>query len=293
MVRDVKVESRRDAIALLTDITYKNEAAWYGEAERSLKMSMYLPKHKERCKAPMPTIVWLCGGATQVVDKDVWMPQLIRFAQEGFVVASVEYRTMNDKALPAPLIDVKAAIRYLRAHHAQYCIDPRNVFVMGESAGGMLASLVGTTGDDPRFERGDYLDQSSAVNAVVDFYGLTDLSRAYEERKPDLIRGVECLQRVDGSTIEERMEALKTFSAVRHVTPDTPPFMILHGTADKTVDISQSEILYEALTACHVPCEYVRLEGCDHGVDNFYQEEVQDWIMSFLRCYCKPSSYGN
>ena len=286
MRKNVSIGIQRDAIALLTDVTYKNEKAWYGEAERSLKLSMYLPKHKERCLKPMPLLVWLCGGAIQVVDKDVWMPQLIRFAQEGFVVASVAYRTMNDVPLPCPLIDVKAAIRYLRAHHEQYCIDPHHVFVMGESAGGMLASLVGTTGDDPRFEAGDYLDQSSAISAVVDFYGTVDLSKAYEDRRHNLIRGVECLQKVSGSTVEERVEALKTCSAINYVTPETPPFMILHGTSDELVDISQSDAMYERLTANQVPCEYYRFEGCRHGVDNFYQDEVIGWILSFLRRYC-------
>lgn len=287
MRKDVCVGIRRDAIALLSDITYKNEKAWYGEAERPLKMSMYVPKHKERCPKPMPLLVWLCGGALQVVDKDVWMPQLLRFAQEGFVVASVEYRTVNDAPLPYPLMDVKAAIRYLRAHHEQYCIDPRNVFVMGESAGGMLASLVGTTGGDRRFDTGDCLEQSSSVQAVVDFYGLVDLAQAYQDRKHDLIRGVECLQKVAGDTVEEREKALKAFSAINHVTPDTPPFMILHGTSDKLVNISQSDAMYEKLKANHVPCEYYRFEGCEHGVDNFYQEEVIDWILHFLKSHCQ------
>lgn len=287
MKKTVQIGIHRDTIALLTDVTYKNEKAWYGETERPLKLSMYLPKHKERCMKPMPLIIWLCGGAVQVVDKDIWMPQLLRFAEAGFIVASVEYRTVNDAPLPYPLIDVKAAIRYLRAHHQQYCIDPQNVFIMGESAGGMLASLVGTTSLFPQFDVGDYLDQSSAVSAVVNFYGIVDLEKAYESRKHDLIHGVECLQKVSGNTIEERKQALRVFSAIQYVTSDTPPFMLLHGTSDGLVDISQSEAMYEKLISNHVPCEYYRLEGCQHGVDNFYQDEVMDWILDFLRRYCK------
>lgn len=287
MKKTVQIGIHRDTITLITDVTYKNEKAWYGETERPLKLSMYLPKHKERCMKPMPLIIWLCGGAVQVVDKDIWMPQLLRFAEAGFIVASVEYRTANDMPLPYPLIDVKAAIRYLRAHHQQYCIDPQNVFIMGESAGGMLASLVGTTSLFPQFDVGDYLNQSSAVSAVVNFYGIVDLEKAYESRKYDLIHGVECLQKVSGNTLEERKQALRVFSAIQYVTSDTPPFMLLHGTADDLVDISQSEAMYEKLISNHVPCEYYRLEGCQHGVDNFYQDEVIDWILDFLRRYCK------
>lgn len=283
MKENVCVAVEKSAIALLSGVTYKNEKVWYGEAERSLQMSMYIPKHREQCSHQMPLIVWLCGGAIQVVDKDVWMPQMIKFAEAGYIIASVEYRTSNEAPLPAPLIDVKAAIRYLRAHHEQYCIDPNRVFIMGESAGGMLASLVGTTSNISKYDIGDFLDQSSAVNAVIDFYGLVDLERAYHERKSDLVRGVECLQKVAGSSINERMQALREFSAINHVSQSTPPFMILHGTADDVVDISQSDLMYNKLESYGIPCTYFRFEGCNHGVDNFYQDQVKDWIISFLR----------
>lgn len=287
MKKTIKMHVTRDAIALVTNIVYKNEKTWYGETEKPMRLSMYMPKHRERCKKPMPLLVWLCGGGIQVMDKDIWMPQLIKFAEAGFIVASVEYRTTNDMPLPHPLMDVKAAIRYLRAHHEQYCIDPQNVFIMGESAGAMLASLAAVTPNDPRFEAGDYLDQSTAVNAAVDIYGIMDLELSYENRRSDLIRGVECLQKVGGATVEERIAQLPVFSAIRYVTPETVPFLILHGTIDEKVDIEHSERMYEKLTENGVPCDYYRFENCLHGVDEFYQDEVIEIIIEFLKRYIK------
>ena len=127
MKKTIQVNIQQEAISLITDITYKMEAYWYGETERPLKMSILLPKHKENHTTPLPLIVWFCGGAFQVVDKDIWIPQLVPLAKQGFIIASVEYRTINDAPLPASLIDARAAIRYLKAHAKQYLIDTDNI----------------------------------------------------------------------------------------------------------------------------------------------------------------------
>lgn len=286
MKKDLQVQLTRDAISLICNVAYKNESVWYGETERPLRMSLFVPKHKERCTKPKPLLVWLCGGALHVMDHNVWMPQLLSFAERGFIVASVEYRTVNESPLPAPLIDVKAAIRYLRAHADRYCIDPGNVFIMGESAGGMLASLVGVTQGKKEFEQGDCLEQSSGVNAVVDIYGIADLRAAYESSALDRMRSVAALEKV-GSTEAEALNNLDRFSAIRYVNKDTVPFLILHGTADTTVELSQSESLYDKLAECGVPCDYYRLQGCGHGVDEFYQPEIMELAADFMSRYIK------
>lgn len=286
MKKDLQVRLKRDAISLICNVAYKNEVAWYGETERPLRMSLFVPKHKERCTQPRPLLVWLCGGALHVMDHNIWMPQLLSFAERGFIVASVEYRTVNESPLPAPLIDVKTAIRYLRAHADRYCIDPGNVFIMGESAGGMLASLVGVTQGLKEFEQGDFLEHSSGVNAVVDIYGIADLRAAYESSAQDRMRGAVALEKV-GSSEAEALNNLDRFSAIRYVSKDTVPFLILHGTADTTVELSQSENFYDKLTEYGVPCDYYRLEGCQHGVDEFYQPEIMDLVAEFMRRYIK------
>lgn len=281
MKKTLQPSLARDALSLVCNIVYKNEAAWYGETEHPLRMSLLIPKHRERCTQPRPLLVWLCGGGLHVMDHNIWLPQLIAFAEQGFIVAGVEYRTVNEAPLPAALVDVKAAIRYLRAHASRYCIDPGHVFVMGESAGGMLAGLTGVTAGLDAFEQGDYLEYSSAVSAVVDLYGIADLRAAYD-RCADPMSRAACLEKA-GTNEAGALAALDRFSVLRYVDQNTVPFLILHGTADTTVDPSQSDALYNKLTDCGVPCDYYRLEGCPHGSDEFYQPEIIALMIDFMR----------
>lgn len=282
MEESLQVARQRETLALICDIAYKNEAAWYDQTEHPLRMSLLLPKYRERHQTPMPLLIWLCGGALHVVDHNIWIPQLLPFAEQGFVVASVAYRTVGDAALPAPLIDVKAAIRYLRAHARRYLIDCENVFVMGESAGAMLGGLAAVTAGMPEFEQGDFLEYDSCVSAVIDIYGISDLSASYESARGDLMRMATCLRKV-GGTEQDHREKLERFSVVRYVNEKTVPFMILHGTADDEVDISQSEALYKRLEACGVPCEFYRIQGARHGADEFYQPQIVERMIAFLR----------
>lgn len=253
MIQTIRSEAIRETTALYSDVVYKNEGYWYGEAERPLKMSMLVPKHRKEHK-PMPLLVFLCGGGCQVVDRNVWVPQLIRYAREGFVVASPEYRTDNDVKMPAPLLDVKAAIRFLKAHADRYCIDKNNVFLMGESAGGYLVNLAGTTMDLPEFEEGDFLTESTRVNGVIDIYGPSTGKRFQKE-----------------------------YYALKYVSKNSAPFLILHGTADTVVPISESEELYAALEEKGVPVDFYRLEDAIHGCDHFYQEKIEDIVLEFMR----------
>lgn len=93
-----------------------------------------------------PVLLWLCGGAWLDMNKDVWMPEMVAFAKAGYTVVTAEYRLTHEAKFPAQIEDVKAALRYLRAHAAQFNIDPLKFAVMGESAGGYLTALAGTTG---------------------------------------------------------------------------------------------------------------------------------------------------
>ena len=288
MKKTIQVNIQQEAISLITDITYKMEAYWYGETERPLKMSILLPKHKENHTTPLPLIVWFCGGAFQVVDKDIWIPQLVPLAKQGFIIASVEYRTINDAPLPASLIDARAAIRYLKAHAKQYLIDTDNIFVMGESAGAVLASMMGVLGEYTEYDQGDFLEQGIQLRGAIDFYGsasMVDRLNSHKANSPDYIA---YLQKFEG-TETEKLENMRKYSHIEHVSKNTVPFLIFHGTRDEKVAISQSDNFYEKLISYKVPCDYYRLEGCLHGVDEFYQPEILDIILKFLRTYTNVS----
>ncbi|MBP3478442.1 MAG: alpha/beta hydrolase [Oscillospiraceae bacterium] len=239
-------------------------------------MDLFVPKVVEGHKS-CPCIVWICGGAFMMVDHAVWMPEMLRFARAGYVVASIEYRTTNEAPFPAQLIDCKSAIRYLRAHAKEFCIDPSRIFVMGESAGGTMACLLGTTAGHSEFDQGDWLEYSSAVQGVVDFYGVTQVDPIEKSLGPVPHWAFDAFIS-EGFTHEDG----KIASAVEYVSPATPPVLFLHGSQDPLVKLEQSERFYEALTNCGVPTDFLILEGASHGDDLFYQDEIVERILAFM-----------
>lgn len=278
MQETIKIRSRQEVLSLVTNITFANVPCWYDATRRDLHMDLIVPKNRQE-HAPCPAIIWICGGAYMVVDHSVWMPELVRFARAGYVVASVEYRTSNEAPFPAQLIDVKSAVRYLKAHAKEYCIDPDRIYAMGESAGGTLACLLGTTGCRSEYDQGDNLTFSSEVHGVVDFYGITDLAdNAWE------VGGA-----VPPWTVDAFLGAgycqpqAKAASAIYHVAENTPPFMILHGTEDSVVPLEQSRRLFNVLQENNVPAQFLLLEGAGHGDDCFYQDAIMEKILNFLK----------
>ena len=279
-------EKKREVLSLITDVTFSNVSCWYDASRRDLKMDVIVPKNRTNHPA-CPALIWICGGAYRVVNRAVWLPEMMRFARAGYVVASIEYRTSNEAIFPAQLIDVKSAVRFLRAHAKEFCVDPDRIYAMGESAGGTMASLLGVTGEQKEFDQGDHLDQSSAVQGVVDYYGVVDLSDASAERDR-MSAAVNQSNDVPYFAFEEflgvgygKAEAEKA-SAIRYISEKTPPFMILHGTKDTVVSMAQSEKLYDALQKKDVPCEFLVIEDAVHGDDLFYQDEVKDAVLQFL-----------
>ncbi len=286
MRKQLCIEKKREVLSLITNVTFSNVSCWYDASRRDLKMDLIVPKNRTAHPA-CPTIVWICGGAYRVVNRSVWLPEMMRFARAGYVVAGIEYRTSNEAVFPAQLIDVKSAVRFLRAHAKEFCIDPGRIYAMGESAGGTMASMLGVTGDQKEFDQGDHLDQSGAVQGVVDYYGVVDLSDASAEK--DRMAALTAPNNdVPYFAFEEflgvgygKAEAGKA-SVIRYISEQTPPFMILHGTKDTVVPMAQSEALYEALQKNGVPCEFAVVEGAAHGDDLFYQDEMTDAVLRFL-----------
>lgn len=274
-----KIERKREALSLLTGITFANVPGWFHATRRDLKMDVIMPKAWEG-HAPCPCVVWICGGAYMMVDRSVWIPELMQIARAGYVVASIEYRTSNEAQFPAQLTDVKAAIRYLRAHAKQYCVDPERIYAMGESAGGTMACLLGVTAGHPEFEQGDYPEESSHVSGIVDFYGITDVSR--EAVRLDTGVPSWTMDAFLGEGFQS--EQATVGSAISYVSEHTPPCLIFHGLADNLVPVTQSTAFYKRLKAKGVPAQLYLLEGAAHGDDLFYQDEVIEKVVAFLNC---------
>ncbi len=138
------------------------------------KLDLYIP---EKPDTPLPVIVWIHGGGWMNGSKDGGGPAL-PFVGKGYAVASINYRLSQHAPFPAQIEDCKAAIRWLRANAGTYNLDPHHIGVWGASAGGHLVALLGTSGDVKDLEGSEGSpDQSSRVQAVVDFFGPTDMTK--------------------------------------------------------------------------------------------------------------------
>ena len=165
---------------------------------------------------------------------------------------AINYRLAPEHPIPAMIEDVKCAVRYLRSHADQYNLDPQRIGVWGGSAGGHLVALLGTTDASAGFDVGEYLDQSSRVQAVVDMFGPTDLMVQFEG-------GYEKAERVFNG-----FDAALA-SPVTYVSADDPPFLILHGEADALVPLEQSQILLARLQSTGVSAELIAVSNAGHG----------------------------
>lgn len=247
---------------------------------------------------PHPGVVCLHGGAWKFGKKDhlsktsryldvefgTGKKSLIEWlAGEGYVAVAVGYRLMPKHKFPAPVEDAKTAIRYLRANAAKFELDPDRIGVIGYSAGGHIASLVGTTGSEAGFDGTLYRERSSRVNCVVDFFGPTDLSLFVEAE------GIESaiFKPLLGARYRENPELYRRASPIEHVTKDAPPFLILHGTADILVPIIHSERFHKKLLDAGAKSEMKTLPGQGHGWTGDVAVKTMGMVTTFLEANLK------
>lgn len=232
-----------------TTIIHDLEIAKLGEFPLLADMA-YL---KEKSAAPRPVMYIIHGGGWVGGSKNLNLD----WAQKGYFVFSVDYRLSKVAKWPAQIEDCKLALRWLRAHAKEYNIDPNKVGVYGHSAGGHLVCCMATL-TDPKWDVGDYKDQSSAVQCVVDLAGPSDLT-TYFKNQPKSIEGLFGQAGVDDPKI------LAEASPVNHMRTDLPPFMILHGDMDKAVPISQAEEMVAALKKAGSPAQFITVHNAGHS----------------------------
>ncbi|MEO8350395.1 MAG: alpha/beta hydrolase, partial [Chthoniobacteraceae bacterium] len=208
------------------------------------KLDLFVPKPKDGEKIPL--LVWIHGGAWKEGDK-ADNPALPALA-EGCAVAGINYRFSQQAVFPAQIEDCKAAIRWLRAHAAEYQIDPDRTGVWGISAGGHLAALLGTSGDVKEFDVGENLDFSSRVQCVVDWCGPTDFEE-FAKFKGEIPTDTpdSPITALLGGRVSERLELARQANPITYISADDPPFLVMHGDQDKIVPLSQAELLVAAL----------------------------------------------
>ena len=226
-------------------------------------------------------------------------PPFLDSSQLGYAVASVNYRLAGEAVFPAPLLDVKAAIRYLRAHAPDYHLAADRFAVVGESAGAHLAALVGTTADRPEFDDAALGNDgvSSAVQAIVDFYGPTDLATSDAQRalnppcpsNPD--PNIAALLGASPSAAPDLAAAASPITYL-HPGQDLPPFFIAHGDADCIVPYQQSVELHDAIEAAAPGRSQLTIvPGSGHYLDFDFASQ-SDALAAFLASTIGPGAAG-
>lgn len=254
-----------------------------GGGERN-RLDLYLPGNTTNA---LPVIVWVHGGAWRAGSKENCPAR--RFVERGYAVASINYRLSQHAIFPAQIEDCKAAIRWLRARATEYQLDPDRFAAWGSSAGGHLVALLGTTGDTNLFDKGENLDQSSRVQAVVDWFGPTDftqMSNVSLTNAPfdhDAANSPESL--LIGGAVQENKDKAAIANPITYVSKADPPFLIMHGNRDNLVPYQQSELLRDALQKAGVPVTLKIIEGAGHGLGG---PEVNRAVEGFLDAQLKP-----
>ncbi len=276
MKEQIDIKGRAPQYTTITGVTFSQVDTWFGHTRKDLKMDIIYPEDKTRS---YPCIVWICGGAWLLMDKSAHLAYLAQLARSGFVVASVEYRTSNEAVYPLPLMDVKAAIRYLRANSKRYNIDEEHFGIMGESAGGYLAAMAALN-NDPAYDTGEYETYSSRVQAACPWYPPSDVSCFPYPSPVEAAASPESLL-LGKNVALHREEALK-ICPVTYVTKDAPPFLIIHGVQDRTVPFMQGELLHDKLEEAGCDVTLLALDGADHADIRFFQKEIWERIIRFF-----------
>jgi len=232
------------------------------------RLDLLLPE-KRIGNEPLPLVVWIHGGGWRNGDKRSGINRVSPVVTTGrYVGATIGYRLSGEAQWPLQIHDCKAAIRWLRAHAKEYGIDPKRIAVWGSSAGGHLVSMLGVSGGVEVLEGklGEHLDQSSRVQAVVNYYGPSALllmnskpSRidhdAKESPESQLI----------GAPIQTVKEKTRQASPLTHVTRDDTPHLHVHGTNDPLVPFHQSQIYHAALKKVGVESTLITVHAGGHS----------------------------
>lgn len=265
----------------------------YETMSQDQKLDLWLPD--EPAVGPYPVLMYFHGGAFKAgAKRENQSEPVLRALERGYAVADVDYRKSGEAVFPAMLLDAKAAVRFLRAHAAEYDLDPDRIAAWGASAGGWIVSMLGVSTGMEEFanQNGANSDQSDAVQAVVDWCGPCGDFLLMDS---DFEEGIECKWPHNapgsaeslfmGAPLTEIPERCRAAAPYTYAHADVPPFLIVHGTADNTVPTRQSVRFHDALVkaAGEERVELRVLEGVPHHSKPWNNDPVIAGItMEFL-----------
>lgn len=241
----------------------------YAPLSPSQKLDLYLPEGS----GPFPLVINIHGGGFRMGDKGMLdAPIAEALLAKGIAVASIDYRLSGEARFPAAIEDAKAAIRFLRANAARYRLDPERFMAFGQSAGGNLASLVGTTGNSDAFDNPALGNPgvSSRVVAVIDWFGPTDFGQMDAQARaqgctPDHGAADSPESTYLGAPIAKVPDKVRAANPITYLDPADPPFLLQKGAEDCLVPVGQSRLLEAALRKAGVPVTLEIVGGAGHG----------------------------
>jgi acetyl esterase/lipase len=249
-------------------------------------LDIYFPPVK---RLSYPLIVWIHGGAWMLNDKHADMGYMVNtlklFMDKGYAVASIDYRYSTTAPFPAQIQDCNRAIQYLYENGSQYNIDNSRFVLIGFSAGGHLASLVGLSNNNS--VKAFYPDGKKPqfkISLVLDFYGPSDFSTLNGHDSNDPKEPITLLL---GAAATARPDLARRASPITYIDRHDPPFLIVQGEKDESVNPGQSILLSKLLTNAHVKNELIIVPGAPHFGAMFDAGNIRDRISFFLDEYVK------
>jgi acetyl esterase/lipase len=263
-------DDRSDISLTLTSVTITRDIE-YGRVDgRPLLLDIYNPL--EPIVSPMPAVIWIHGGGWRGGGK--FPSRVDSLAKYGFFCVSIDYRLSGEAQFPAAVEDAKCAVRWLRAHAAEYNINPNRIGVWGGSAGGHLSLMVACADADAGLEgNGGWAEYSSRVAAVCSYFGPADLVSIGIAFDEGLAQNNAPFQFI-GGTYSEMPQAYWSASPLYHVSADDPPLLLVHGELDPVVALAQSEVIYEAYRDMGLEVTLIEVSGAGHGLIPLTAEAV-------------------
>lgn len=252
------------------------------------EMRLATGKDDETDLTPKPLIVWINGAGWRGAPHNLMAAEMEYLANAGYAVACIYYRASHQGKFPTQLIDVKTAIRFLRAHAEKYNIDPERVGVIGRSAGGHLAAFCGMnlTG----YDSDEWSGESSMVQAAVDMFGPVDMQACYDitvktvpnprwQRMEDTHEGM-----LLGGSMDTLRERGYDASPINFINDNMCPLLIMHGDQDPVVPYKMSADFYNRLLEAGLGdrTDFITIENGGHGTREFFQEETRREILAFF-----------
>jgi acetyl esterase/lipase len=221
---------------------------------------------------------------------------LTGLVERGYAVASLDFRPASAAPFPGQVHEIKAAIRFLRATAASHGYDARRIAIVGASSGGHLAALVGTTNGQADLEGtlGDHDKESSAVQAIVSYFGASNLTTILAQSTPFGLGVREpALKSLLGGLPKDADAAARLASPVFHVDASDPPLLLLHGDQDPQMPINQSHELQGRYQQAGLEAEFIVVHGAGHGGEAFYTPQNLDRVAGFLDAHLRRTELSS